>query len=192
MADITTKYKSKWTGAEIDDGIEKARNAVPLDGSKAMTGTLNVNIRENIGSFGVDNTNDYAYIQHSKSDGTAAKLTINPTRARYARKADANGAWTSYDLLHTGNKPSGSYTGNGDATARMISTGGIGRIIAIRSGKGAVIVFGGDGSLSVPDSGGISRLASAQAGFDDSGVLTIASDSVMLNENGRKYSYQVL
>lgn len=99
---FTTADKAEIAQAAAGQVTPAGIGAVKKSGD-TMTGTLNVNIGGNIGRFGVDNTNDYAYMQYAKSDGTAANITLNPTRARYARKVAANGSWASYDILHTGN-----------------------------------------------------------------------------------------
>ena len=45
-----------------------------------------------------------------------------------------------YNILHTGNKPTGTYTGNGSATERTIETGGIGSVVAIWSTNSLAII----------------------------------------------------
>lgn len=94
-------------------------------------------------------------------------------------------------LLHTGNKPTGIYTGNGDATARTINTGGVGSTIAIYSASGgimAIVTAGGSISSSAASMTGISG---SEAKFVD-GVLTLATTNSRLNANGITYTYQVL
>lgn len=98
----------------------------------------------------------------------------------------SNGAQT---ILHTGNKPSGFYTGNGDATARTIETGGIGSAILIRSTNGSAFVVNGAGwSIS---NGQIAIVVYATANFNN-GVLTLATNHAALNASGVTYYYQVL
>ena len=53
---------------------------------------------------------------------------------------------TQYPVLHTGNKPTGTYTGNGSATQRYINTGGIGDSILIQGNGYETIVTKGTGS----------------------------------------------
>ena len=96
-------------------------------------------------------------------------------------------------LLHEGNKPSGSYTGNGDATERIINTGGIGRAIliygagatdnyfAIVTYHGAIVKYGTT----------ITALPSGEIVFSE-GVLYIRTTNVSLNNNYATYNYQVL
>lgn len=96
---------------------------------------------------------------------------------------------TANTLLHTGNKPSGTYTGNGDATVRTIATGGIGSVIAIWSARGIGIVmpggaFGKKGDSVVKYDYGVANAAN--------GNLKMATTDSFFNENGVTYSYLVL
>lgn len=100
-----------------------------------------------------------------------------------------DGARTDYTIFGAHNKPSGSYTGNGDATERIINTGGIGSFVMIRSAGGIALVTSvgaicGNGSA-------LTGLASGAVKFAD-GVLTIKSNDGKVNSDGRTYYYQVL
>lgn len=95
----------------------------------------------------------------------------------------------SVTLHHTGNKPSGSYTGNGSAASRTINVGGLGNVIEIHSSKGSAIVNAVNGLCY--SSAGVAVVASTQAKMVD-GVLTLATDNDKLNANGVTYYYQVL
>lgn len=90
-------------------------------------------------------------------------------------------------LLHTGNKPTGTYTGNG--TVRTIRTGGIGGAVLIRQ-KGATnhIIVDASGYF-----GAINGKADFGSGIslDASCNITLASDSVF-NTSGVTYEYHVL
>ena len=89
-----------------------------------------------------------------------------------------------HKILDTGNKPSGSYVGNGSATSRTINTGGIGNALLITSIKGfAIITYYGIMTTN--------SISSIEANFRN-GVLTIASTNDLLNTNGETYMYQVL
>ena len=109
------------------------------------------------------------------------------------RLADAvSGKTTYYPIHHTGNKPSGYYTGNGDATARTIDTKGLGDVCIIYGGGGIAIVTsngaicgGGDGPVT-PKS-----LSTSAIRFN-AGVLTIKTTDSVVNANGGWYNYKVL
>lgn len=206
MSDITTKYKSKFTGKEIDAGIENARNAVPLDGSKAITGNLTIeksfpqlflrhtgNQRQLDMNMGGDG---YAAIYNRQDNNNLVALYLNAetgnanTCFRLSRKA--GGVSTTYDILHTGNKPSGSYTGNGSATARTIDTGGIGKAVLIWSPTSTTIavVTNNAGALCKTETT-VKALKNSACAFD-AGTLTLATNDETLNANGVTYTYQVL
>lgn len=96
-------------------------------------------------------------------------------------------------LLHTGNKPSGSYTGNGDATERWIETGGIGNALVIF----ADTTVGHVGMIVTPrgafgQQGGQNVCLNATPALYSGGALRITTDSPCLNENGITYNYTVL
>ena len=93
---------------------------------------------------------------------------------------------TKRELLHTGNKPTGSYTGNGDATKRTINTGGVGNVAMIyRSGEMYIVTA--SGVLKVNSSGISFGTTASFVG----GTLKISSASEM-NVSGVTYTYQVL
>lgn len=90
-----------------------------------------------------------------------------------------------YDILHTGNKPKGTYTGNGSTTSRTISSGGIGDVVMIFSTKGfAIICYWGIMTTNT-------SISADSASFRN-GVITIATDNELLNASGKEYKYQVL
>jgi hypothetical protein len=99
-----------------------------------------------------------------------------------------------YNILHTGNKPSGSYTGNGSAAERVIDTGGIGSTIIICSGFSWAIVRSTGLVLSATSSGGVpsvSYLSYNEARFRD-GVLTLHTANSAVNPAGAAVEYYVL
>ena len=96
----------------------------------------------------------------------------------------------SYTVLHTGNKPTGTYTGNGDATARRIAIGGIGDVVVLTSVNGSAIVTVGGTTINSP-SGGVSRLSSDEIKAFN-GYLNLATTNSIVNGNGVEVTYRVL
>ncbi len=97
-----------------------------------------------------------------------------------------------YNVFHTGNKPSGYYTGNGSAAARRIETGGFGNLIHIYSEAGSVsAIIGFMGGFGIGTDGTLTPLSYEITWFRD-GVLAIATDSRFLNQSGLTYKYDVL
>lgn len=93
-----------------------------------------------------------------------------------------------YRLLHTGNKPTGTYTGNGDATEREIATGGIGNRASVSTGNGMAILSQ-HGATIVPADGS-TPFWSPDYTFAD-GVITLKGTHKVLNLDGGQYRYQV-
>ena len=95
---------------------------------------------------------------------------------------------TRTTILHTGNKPTGTYTGNGDATKRTIATGGVGHCIVVSSPKGSVLVrVGADGSYN----GNAVNLSYTEAQCSNGNLMLTTTDA-SLNESGVTYSYEVI
>ncbi len=119
--------------------------------------------------------------------GTEAKSVIDLMRINH-RVNHASG--NTYNVLHTGNKPSGSYTGNGSATSRTIETGGIGSVCLVWSTTGyAALVFRFGALVFRQDD--VHAFNQQGATFSD-GVLTIMTTDDGLNRSGINYAYQVL
>ena len=94
------------------------------------------------------------------------------------------------DILHTGNKPKGTYTGNGDATERTISVSGIG-IGLLVIGNGCFTLISGTSAKIITDAG-VESLYSGVALNLTTGTLKLSTTHVALNASGVGYTYQVL
>lgn len=92
------------------------------------------------------------------------------------------------ELLHTGTKPTGTYTGNGSTTTRQIEVGGIGEVLFVKSGNAFAIVsyFG----ALVTDGTTVSVLDGSVVNFSN-GKLVCASTHSALNANGVQYKYEL-
>lgn len=144
------------------------------------------------------NADDYLYMQSRNvagSDSNKRALMLANSDGRGLKEAIrlfdfVNGTVAAYTILHTGNKPSGSYTGNGDATERVIETGGIGRWLAIvnnsTGGWALVNTWGG----VVAESGSLRAFNRSEAYYD--GALYLKTDNSSLNGSGKNVFYQVL
>jgi len=136
--------------------------------------------------FGVKNTKEGdPFVVYGNSTGILGFIGFNGKNSPAFKNAEQT---ANYTLLHTGNKPTGTYTGNGSATQRTISTGGIGNTCVIRSTNGFAIV--NYGALIVnPHTGTITFQTDVE--FID-GELNIANTNNILNASGVTYTYQVL
>lgn len=168
-----------------------AINAVPLDGSKAMTGGLSVNNGHGVVKAG----NGSSQLEHYPTAGSATTNIILGIRAKDTLDKIArlyhtvDNATTAYNILHTGNKPSGSYTGNGDATKRTIETGGIGSVCEIHSLKGKALVTYYGAIVARGDT--VFNVDANNVNFRN-GVLSILTTDDAFNANSTTYYYNVL
>jgi hypothetical protein len=177
--------------------------ALALNGSNAMTGNLTVE-REYPCAFVKEKTagrglrvaaypNSFSGIENYKDGSNYRGIRIN-TESDAVSKAVIlcqmkAGQWSEYNILHTGNKPSGSYTGNGSATSRTIDTKGIGHVmIAYTSVSIALVTYSGAICCNL-NTGEV--VATKNANFRN-GVLTLTTAGDFVNYNSNTYNYQVL
>lgn len=129
----------------------------------------------------------YADITDDSSNRTGLKLYPDGRAIILNTQDDTS---DTYNILHTGNKPSGSYTGNGDATERTIAIGGIGGAVALWSGEwgyGVIYPVGG----IIANMNGAKYFGGAEVAYVN-GMLTLKSTDNLLNASGVTYYYQVL
>lgn len=168
--------------------------ALPRDGSATMTNRLFVK-----DWVGLDGNEAGAFIFARKEKNSeypnrilflaSENYTPHTKDAVILRDTRAEGNYTDYNILHTSNKPSGSYTGNGDATERTIDVGGIGNVLAIWSHHASCYVTAAGVIFLYNDQ--IFGFGSSKVKFVD-GYLTIAESHDALNQLGTVYGYQVL
>lgn len=163
-----------------------ASHVLPLTGGN-LTGLLRayskghmsalVSYRDDTGIPGVkfENTNGTLGFIGATNDDTLIHLSKNST---------------VYTIHDNGNKPTGSYTGNGSATARTIQTGGIGNGVLINSSHGIAAIVTPHGTI-YKNATTLGALMYTDGGFSN-GVLTITSQHEALNASGVTYVYQVL
>lgn len=98
-----------------------------------------------------------------------------------------NNATAYYNILHTGSKPSGSYTGNGSAEYRTIETGGIGNCCVVYGGTNQAAYLTPIGAFF--HSGGTMAFTS-DVSFAN-GVIRLGN-AYIINTANTTYNYQVL
>jgi hypothetical protein len=163
-------------------------NYLPLNGSVPMSGRLNIDTNGAI-PLGIKNTGgDANVMEFNGKSGALGYLGFNAVDSPVFMKATGG----FLPLLHTGNKPTGTYTGNGSATSRTISTGGIGYAVVIWAttsvGNSSIFVnVGGYGHRA----GTAFTYSSAIVSMNDGNII-LATDDTNLNESGTTYHYQVL
>lgn len=174
-------------------------NYLPINGTGTMTGA--VNLGNGLGYVHSYSNKTELEVKNSADDtvnkrrltlwNKSQESNINNALMLYERKEDDSG-WNRVTFLHTGNKPNGTYTGNGSATERTISTGGIGSVCMLRSGSsymGFVTQVGG--VMFGYETKTTKYFGPTEIKFYE-GVLTILSADNWVNSSGSKYTYQVL
>ena len=98
-----------------------------------------------------------------------------------------------YNILHTGNKPSGTYTGNGSSNTRTVKTGGLGSVIVVwNSGNKRCAFVYHNGAFHVNPADGTFEVAADNSVTFKDGTLTIGTNKGFINVDGYTYYYQVL
>ena len=195
---LTDVWEVESSAQQIDDAVT---SAVKKSGG-TMTGDLT--IEKAFPVFSLKNTNNgqtgRMNVGNDNTVGFYNRTDDNNTVGVYLKKAaqksaDAfcvshkfNGIANNYTVLHTGNKPSGTYTGNGSATSRTINTGGVGDWVAIKSNNGIVILS----NHGVSSTGTALASISYNSAHFTGGILTLVTTDALLNANGVTYYYHVL
>lgn len=169
---------------------------LPLSGGTLTSSAIG--LKSGLGSVSADANGINMTTRNVAGDNTNQRLLIafnssyrNSVSNCLVLRDKDNGVEKDYYLLHTSNKPSGTYTGNGDATSRTIDVGGIGRWLGIASANSVVFVnnlggFGIDRSTKA-----ITNFAQNELKYQN-GVLTMATSSELVNFATRGYLYDVL
>ena len=186
--------------------------AVALDGSNAMTGNLLLEKAGGISTVLYDSTANSEGRVAIWDQTMAFLIRDNKGTAQLERSihlkgyTDTNsiadalvlqnkyyGVTNDYPILHTGNKPSGSYTGNGSAAERTIDIGGIGDTVLICSDYRWCIVRSCALGVRGIYSGDVGVAAFAyDAAHVYNGKLVMKTADELLNANGKTYHYRVL
>lgn len=196
-AELVTISIALQNKADKDRAVNKAGDT--------MTGKLFTSATES-GSFGASTDSGALRIDGGTNYDKGAFLTLfgkdawqigvfqlvaGDGEVRRELKGTPSGSltWDNNTILHTGNKPSGSYTGNGSSVERTIEVGGFGDAIFIRSTNDFALVCYNGAILKVDTS--VSGITKSEVKYEN-GVLTMKSTKSALNTNGVIYYYQVL
>ena len=189
-------------GDDIEDiinGTTQVGNAKTLDGHEAEYFALLADLAKylpltggkvsaaNIAPVAVENTHSEAsLLAYRGKSGLLGYLGFDGAN----NPAFMSGG-TYKSLLHTGNKPTGTYTGNGDATQRKIAIGGIGNMVLLRNNaNNDFVLVTGSGYIGKQ---GNSFVCGTDASWSSSdGNLSTYSTSALLNANGVGYLYYLL
>lgn len=198
---LTQVIEYDHSAQEIDDAVLKANNAVnragdTMAGDLTMSGGKNVITKD---SYGAGLTkfftyNNIGYIQNEDGSGKRRALQIFPQSKNdlaNALKLETNESGSSklYNIIHTGNKPYGSYTGHGGSPTRTIETGGIGGLIYVYSGAVFAIIGYRGGIGCRQDTGAIEPIPEGAARFYNGGLRLGNNGAGNIYANGETGTY---
>lgn len=176
-----------------DELAEMVKNSVSKKGNSMIEGgALQVRNADNgYGSFSKNNSaaEDYGtQMMDIANDGKTAKVNVS---AKLNLMTFVDNAGNIRDVFHEGNKPFGSYVGNGIDNEKNIETKGIGRLILVYNQKHFSFVTP-EGALVVKlATGAVSWIDGAKAYFLN-GVLSLHTTNAAFNEVDATYHYQVI
>ena len=176
-----------------DELAEMVKNSVSKKGNSMIEGgALQVRNADNgYGSFSKNNSaaEDYGtQMKDIASDGKTAKVNVS---AKLNLMTFVDNAGNIRDVFHEGNKPFGSYVGNGIDNEKNIDTKGIGRLILVYNQKHFSFVTP-EGALVVKlATGAVSWIDGAKAYFLN-GVFSLHTTNAAFNEVDATYHYQVI
>lgn len=133
-------------------------------------------------------TADYGtHMMDVAKDGKTAKVSVSALLGLLTY-TDVDG--NIRDIYHEGNKPFGSYVGNGSTDERVIETGGIGRLAIVYNiyyfsfvtPEGALVINLTEGTFRWIESTKVFFLSN----------FKLNTNNVAFNENGTEYFYQVI
>ena len=176
----------------IDELAEGVSNSVSKSGDSLIEGTVHVRTVDNgYGSFGKVNTEREdlgTHITDRTNDGRSAKLNVSATADVLSYTGNNGEAKVVY---HEGNKPFGTYIGDGIKNEKIIDTKGIGRLMLVYSKQFFSFVTP-EGAMTTKLSTGTSAwLDGENVRFLD-GKLELNTTNSAFNEVDAVYHYQVI
>lgn len=208
MAITPFQLTDEFTMENFNDKLDEANDSFVSKSGDTMTGDLVINkglpmlhLTQNgqswIGALlkNASGTADYGTILADyASDGSRIDFVVcASTKMIQAAFVDASGNAIVRDILHTGNKPSGTYVGT--SATQAIDTKGVGNICVIwRSDNAVFCIVTPSGALSVVTHEGAPSVAPylwSHISFVN-GVINLVDANPNYNESGATYYFQVL
>lgn len=175
----------------IDEVVELTNSALPKSGGM-VDGVLHVRSANNgYASLHKNNTESTDYglkVVDRTKDNKNAYMTI---RALTDELTFTNTKGETEAILHEGNKPFGSYEGNGNANERVIDTKGIGRLILVYNPNYFSFVFP-EGAFVIKTSDKSFDFFPSTKAYYLNGKLTLNLTNDALNKTGETYYYQAV
>lgn len=182
---ISTSYNTsgttRFSRSCINGDWKQWDSYLPLSGGRLSKNKITVLEIENTAS-------NASVIDFYGQDGVMGALGFNGKNVPIFRSAEN----TANTILHTGNKPTGTYTGNGSATERIIAVGGIGSAVVITNNSNYDI------AVLYPTAGYIghkSNVFTAGSGAylnANNCDITLKTADALLNASGVTYRWRVI
>ena len=171
------------TDLDLANKLDKSGGTVEINSFAGMRVKRNSNV-----------DNYYAAIMFANNNGDLCGIASDGAGKliRMSKNGSEEGV-----ILHTGNKPSGSYTGNGSATERTINIGGVhgsgndGLLYVYNQDTGSGALVFSNGAVTFRSDKGIQTLSAEHCYFYN-GVLTLKTTDNFLNGSGAKHTYRFL
>lgn len=182
-------------GEETWKPYAQAVGGLATDGSNAMTGD-SLGLRSGVGS--VSATDTYTEVNSNPSANENNRTTLrvwNNAEIKSAlnlRRYSNGVVLNNVTVLHTGNKPSGSYTGNGDGAVRTIETGGVANCVLLWSEAYGAAFVHENGAIHISKTGVMTLYARGYIRIEAGGNLRCATANDAFNANGATYNYLYL
>lgn len=176
----------------IDELAVGVNNAVPKTGSSLIEGALSVRSADNgYGTFSKNHSakEDYGtqLMDHS-NDGRTSKVSVCSALNTFTYTGNDGQV---RDIHHEGNKPFGSYIGDGIVNERVIDTKGIGRLMIVYNHNYFSFVTPEGALVAKLATGSLSWIEGAKAYFLN-GKLGLHTNNSAFNEVDAVYYYQVI
>lgn len=182
---------------EIIEGIVAVDNALKLGGKTAeeWQGKIDEKLDKSGGTIGSAQTvlldlnsntdqNPQAWLAFSHKGSRLGYIGFNRDGNPQVSKDGVN----FNAILHSGNKPSGSYTGNGDTTTRIIDIGGTNEYVIIDVVQVCMILVGNGGAYCFNKSGTVSYYP-PETLCTYQGKMYIRSNHTNINYSGMTYRW---
>ncbi len=187
--------------AVVDETAERETVQAVIDIPQNATPTTNTDLANYLplsgGTVGVNSSTpliikrgnlDNVKIQFDGQTGTLGSFGFTAIDKPVYVPSTGSGA---KDILHTGNKPTGTYTGNGNDTERTINIGGVGVSVLMIQATNVIAFVGYYGAVAFDISNNVTKYFPRSAyNFDkDTGLLTIATNDSLINSDGKTFYY---
>lgn len=176
----------------IDELAEGVENSVSKTGDSLIEGMLSIRSVDNgYGTFSKNHSarEDYGtQMMDRASDGRIAKVSVCGALDTFTYTGNDGQV---RDVHHEGNKPFGSYIGDGIVNERIIDTKGIGRLMLVYNNNYFSFVTPEGALVAKLATGSLSWIEGAKAYFLN-GKLGLHTTNSAFNEVDAVYYYQVI